>query len=753
MPDLLLELFSEEIPARMQARAAEDLAKLVTSKLVEAGLTYAEAGAFATPRRLTLHLTGLPKMTTAMREERKGPRTDAPDQALQGFLRATGLTKDQLEARNDKKGQLWYAVIEKPGRPAAEVIAEAVTDTVRNFPWPKSMRWGAGSLRWVRPLHSILCLLYDETGPEVVPFEIDGIVSGDSTEGHRFMAPGRFRVNGFDDYALRLAAAKVVLDPAERAARIEHDATQLAFAQGLEVVADKALLAEVAGLVEWPVTLMGQIGEAFLDLPPEVLQTSMKAHQKFFSVRNPKTGRIERFITVANIETPDHGKTILEGTGRVLAARLTDARFFWDNDLRRVKDHGADGMAEMAKPLENVVFHAKLGTQAERIERIGKVAFMVTGFARMTFEDARLALIAASIAKADLASEMVYEFPELQGVMGGYYARAAGLPEEVANACEAHHRPLGPSDAVPAEPVSVAVALADKIDMLTAFWWIDERPTGSKDPYALRRAALGILRTILENGIRIKLLTPISVSMTLNAVYATAWTERDADLNTLVIADAVLSVLKSHGQDQFSNVDLDDVFKAAQTAKAIDFAPKIEPRVQDLLSFFADRLKVYLRDQGIRHDVIQACFDLGGQDDLVLLVNRVRALQTFLGTEDGANLLTGYRRAANMVAAEEKKDAVEYSGAPDIKFTELDQERALFTALDTAEPAIKTALEAEDFAAAMGSMAKLRPVIDSFFDKVTVNADNQIVRRNRLCLLTRIRSVMRQVAVWDAIEG
>ncbi|HUS53478.1 MAG TPA: glycine--tRNA ligase subunit beta [Thermohalobaculum sp.] len=753
MPDLLLELFSEEIPARMQARAAEDLAKLVTSKLVEAGLTYAEAGAFATPRRLTLHLTGLPKMTTAMREERKGPRTDAPDQALQGFLRATGLTKDQLEARNDKKGQLWYAVIEKPGRPAAEVIAEAVTDTVRNFPWPKSMRWGAGSLRWVRPLHSILCLLYDETGPEVVPFEIDGIVSGDSTEGHRFMAPGRFRVNGFDDYALRLAAAKVVLDPAERAARIEHDATQLAFAQGLEVVADKALLAEVAGLVEWPVTLMGQIGEAFLDLPPEVLQTSMKAHQKFFSVRNPKTGRIERFITVANIETPDHGKTILEGNGRVLAARLTDARFFWDNDLRRVKDHGADGMAEMAKPLENVVFHAKLGTQAERIERIGKVAFMVTGFARMTFEDARLALIAASIAKADLASEMVYEFPELQGVMGGYYARAAGLPEEVANACEAHHRPLGPSDAVPAEPVSVAVALADKIDMLTAFWWIDERPTGSKDPYALRRAALGILRTILENGIRIKLLTPISVSMTLNAVYATAWTERDADLNTLVIADAVLSVLKSHGQDQFSNVDLDDVFKAAQTAKAIDFAPKIEPRVQDLLSFFADRLKVYLRDQGIRHDVIQACFDLGGQDDLVLLVNRVRALQTFLGTEDGANLLTGYRRAANMVAAEEKKDAVEYSGAPDIKFTELDQERALFTALDTAEPAIKTALEAEDFAAAMGSMAKLRPVIDSFFDKVTVNADNQIVRRNRLCLLTRIRSVMRQVAVWDAIEG
>ncbi len=426
MPDLLLELFSEEIPARMQARAAGDLKKLVTDKLVEAGLTYRDAGAFATPRRLTLHLTGLPKMTPPMREERRGPRTDAPAAALEGFLRSTGLTKDQLEARDDKKGQVWFAVIEKPGRPAAEVIAEAVTDTVRNFPWPKSMRWGAGTLRWVRPLHSILCILHDEHGPEVVPFEIDGIASGDNTEGHRFLAPGRFPVRGFEDYVHKLAGAKVILDPAERAARIEHDAKQLAFAQGMELVEDKGLLAEVAGLVEWPVVLMGEIGARFLDLPPEVLQTSMRTHQKFFSVRNPSTGRIEGFITVANTETADNGATILAGNGRVLAARLTDARFFWDNDLRKVKGKGADGMAAMAKPLDAVVFHARLGTQAERIARIAALAREI---APKVGADPDLAEQAAKVAKADLASEMVYEFPELQGVMGRYYAAAAGLPD------------------------------------------------------------------------------------------------------------------------------------------------------------------------------------------------------------------------------------------------------------------------------------------------------------------------------------
>ena len=601
-------------------------------------------------------------------------------------MRSTGLTKDDLEARDDKKGQVWFAVIKRTGRPAADVIAEAVESAVRNFPWPKSMRWGSGSLRWVRPLHSILCVLSDEVGAEVVPMDIDGIVSGDTTRGHRFHAPDPFRVTGFDDYASKLERAFVVLDPAERAARIEADAKNLAFAQGLEVVADKGLLAEVAGLVEWPVTLMGEIEEQFLDLPPEVLQTSMKEHQKFFSVRNPKTGRIEKFITVANTEAVDNGATILSGNRKVLAARLSDAKFFWENDLRTVE---REGMEALAEPLKSVTFHNKLGTQWEQIERIAALAAEIAPSVGAAPEIARKA---ALICKADLSSEMVYEFPELQGIMGRYYAKAAGLPDEIANVCEGHYAPLGPSDNVPSDPVTIAVALAAKIDVLTGFWAIDEKPTGSKDPFALRRAALGVIRIALENDQRLQLIK------TLGNGYPGADTE-------------------------------------------------------DLLRFLADRLKVYLRDQGIRHDVIQACFDLGGQDDLVLLVNRVRALQDFLGTEDGANLLAGYKRASNIVSAEEKKDGVEYSGAPEAKFAELDEERALFAALDAAEPEITSALEAEDFTAAMAEMAKLRAPIDAFFDKVTVNADNQIVRRNRLCLLTRVRQAMRQVAVWEAIEG
>ncbi|MHA1537551.1 MAG: glycine--tRNA ligase subunit beta [Alphaproteobacteria bacterium] len=781
MPDLLLELFSEEIPARMQVRAAEDLKKLVTAKLVEAGLTYADAGAFSTPRRLTLHLTSLPKITPARREERKGPRVDAPERALEGFLRSTGLTKDQLEARDDKKGPVWFAVIDKPGRPAAEVITEAVTETIRNFPWPKSMRWGEGSLRWVRPLHSILCILSDESGTEVVQLEVNGIASGDKTFGHRFMAPDPIAVSGFEDYVARLEAAKVILDAAERAARIGHDATQLAFAQGMEVVEDKGLLAEVAGLVEWPVTLMGEIGEDFLDLPPEVLRTSMKTHQKFFSVRNPKadsksSGRIERFITVANIEAPDHGRAILAGNTRVLTARLTDARFFWDNDRRK-------SLADMAAPLENVVFHAKLGTQTERIERIAALAREI---APAVGADPDLAEQAAKVAKADLASEMVNEFPELQGVMGGYYARAEGLPDEVANACEAHYRPLGPSDEVPSEPVSVAVALADKVDMLTGFWAIDEKPTGSKDPFALRRAALGVIRAILEGDTRYSLLLALDIGFRLHRSRQIAkvvppeepvafwnfregvddpillWPQKEevkvkpSNSKALEYLEKVVgSELEIHYTDMAYEEDWGDW---SVWHESMDYRVAARANVPvDLLIFFADRLKIALRDQGIRHDVIEACFrlrDFGQeQDDLVLLVSRVRALQDFLGTEDGANLLTGYRRASNIVAAEEKKDGVEYSGTPEAKFSEQDEERALFKALDTAEPAIAAALEAEDFAAAMSEMAKLRPVIDTFFDQVTVNAENKIARRNRLCLLNRIRSVMRQVAVWEAIEG
>ncbi|MEM9736076.1 MAG: glycine--tRNA ligase subunit beta, partial [Pseudomonadota bacterium] len=483
MPDLLLELFSEEIPARMQARAAADLKRLMTDRLVEAGLTYGSAAAFATPRRLTLMLADLPARTADRAEERKGPRTDAPEKALEGFLRATGLSRDDLEIREDKKGAVYFAKVHHPGRAAEEVIADALTATVETFPWPKSMRWGTGSLRWVRPLQSILCLLSDETGARVVDCEVGGIQTGDTTRGHRFMAPDAFSVSNFEDYKAKLRRAHVLLDPAERADKIAHDAAQLAFASGLEVVEDKGLLTEVAGLVEWPVALMGEIGADFLDLPPEVLQTSMKEHQKFFSVRNPKTGLIERFITVANIETADRGATILAGNQKVLAARLADAKFFWENDLRLVH---ASGLEALAEPLANVVFHAKLGSQADRIARIAALAREIAPAVGAAPDRAEQA---ARVAKADLSSEMVYEFPELQGVMGGYYAREAGLPGDVAEACEAHYRPLGPSNAVPTEPTSIAVALADKIDMLTGFWAIDEKPTGSKDPFALRRAA------------------------------------------------------------------------------------------------------------------------------------------------------------------------------------------------------------------------------------------------------------------------
>ncbi|MGD1924462.1 MAG: glycine--tRNA ligase subunit beta [Paracoccaceae bacterium] len=743
MPALLLELFSEEIPARMQTRAAEDLKKLVTDHMVEAGLTYAGGRAFATPRRLVLALSGLPTVTPDTVEERKGPRTDAPEKALAGFLRSTGLEKDQLEVRDDKKGQVYFAVMKRQGRPAADVIAEAVEHAVRNFPWPKSMRWGVGTLRWVRPLHSILCVLSDEAWVETVPLEIDGIRAGDVTYGHRFHAPAPIKVSSFDDYAAKLETAKVILDPAERVARIEADAQNLAFAQGMEVVADKGLLAEVAGLVEWPVTLMGEIGEEFLDLPPEVLQTSMKEHQKFFSVRNPKSGRIERFITVANTQAADGGATILAGNGKVLAARLSDAKFFWENDMRTVK---AGGMAALAEPLKSVTFHNKLGTQWERIERVAALAAEI---APSVGADPEAARQAAMVCKADLSSQMVYEFPELQGIMGRYYAEHAGLAAEIAAACEAHYAPLGPSDDVPSETISVAVALADKIDMLTGFWAIDEKPTGSKDPFALRRAALGIIRTVLETNVRIMLLPLLGKRISGHTGRTGSTDEYDiVETAKNALVDAGEVKLAEEFFEQRARAAIDNVY-----ADQAGILEQIYSKLDDLLSFLADRLKTYLRDQGIRHDVIQACFDLGGQDDLVLLVNRVRALQAFVDTEDGANLLAGYTRASNIVAAEEKKDGVEYSGGAEEKFAEQDEERALFAALDSAEPAIANALEAEDFTAAMGEMAKLRAPIDAFFDQVTVNADNQIVRRNRLCLLTRVRQVMRQVAVWEAIEG
>ncbi|MFC3570340.1 glycine--tRNA ligase subunit beta [Paracoccus simplex] len=685
MPDLLIELFSEEIPARMQARAREDLKKLVTDGLVEAGLTYQSAGAFSTPRRLVLAVEGLTAHSPTTREERKGPRTDAPAAALEGFLRSTGLTREQLEARDDKKGQVWFASITKPGRPAAEIVAEVLETAIRTFPWPKSMRWGAGSLRWVRPLHSILCLLSDETGANAVPLEIEGIRAGATTRGHRFMAPDAFTVSGFEDYAAKLRRARVMLDPAEREAAIRQEAANLAFARGWEIVPDEGLLSEVAGLVEWPVALMGAIEDRFLTLPPEVLQTSMKEHQKFFSARNPKTGRIEGFVTVANIETPDHGETILKGNQRVLAARLSDAAFFWENDLREARA----GMADWAEGLAHVTFQSKLGSQADRIARIAALAREI---APLVGADAGRAEEAARIAKLDLRSAMVGEFPELQGTMGRYYALEAGKDAAVADAARDHYSPLGPSDAVPTAPVSVAVALADKLDTLTGFWAIDEKPTGSKDPFALRRAALGVIRLVLGNGVR------ASLARTIGKAYPGA--------------DAA-----------------------------------------DLLAFFHDRLKVFLKDQGIRHDIIDAVLAMPGNDDLVLLVNRATALNDVLKTGDGTNLLQGLKRAGNILAQAEEKDGVEYSFGADPKFAETDAERALFAALDQAEPTIREAVRLEDFPAATQGIASLRAPIDAFFETVQINTDNQITRRNRLNLLSRIREAGRLIADFGRIEG
>ena len=741
MPDLLIELFSEEIPARMQKRAADDLKKLVTDGLVEAGLTYAGAAALSTPRRLTLAIEGLIATSPDTREERKGPKVGAPDKAIEGFLRGAGLTRDQLEERETPKGAVYFALIEKKGRPAADIVAEVLEAAIRNFPWPKAMRWGTGSLRWVRPLQSILCILSDETGAEIVPMEIDGIKAGDTTEGHRFMAPERFAVTGFADYEAKLKAAKVILSPEERADHIWAEAQNAAFAQGLEIVEDKGLLAEVAGLVEWPVVLLGDIAEEFIPLPPEVLQTSMREHQKFFSVKNPKSGLIEKFVTVANRETADHGATILAGNQKVLSARLADAKFFWENDLRIA----ATGAAAWVDSLSNVTFHNKLGTQGERIARITQLARDV---APSVGADIDLTQQAARWAKADLSSEMVYEFPELQGLMGKYYAAPAGYPAEVANAAVEHYSPLGPTDDVPSAPVSVAVALADKLDTLTGFWAIDEKPTGSKDPFALRRAALGVIRLVLDNNLRIALdqlfdAQVLRHEIALNeigSVREALLRDLDKEIADHGVFGAAIRTVLDHFDGDLSN-HLEEVKES------------LPDKSRDLLGFFHDRLKVYLRDKGVRHDVIDACLAMPGNDDLTLLVKRAEALTAFLSTEDGENLLQGVKRSSNILAQAEEKDGVEYSYGADAKFAEADEEKALFAALDTAEAAIKPAMEAEDFAAAMQAMADLRAPIDAFFEAVQINTDNQVVRRNRLNLLSRIRMICAGVADLSRIEG
>jgi glycyl-tRNA synthetase beta chain len=686
MPDLLLELFSEEIPARMQAKAAEDLRRMVTDKLVAEGLVYEGAKAFATPRRLALTVQGVPVRQPDLKDEKKGPRVGGADAAIQGFLKSAGLKSlDEATIQKDpKKGDFYVALIEKPGRPAIDVLADMLPVIIRTFPWPKSMRWGAsssrpGSLTWVRPLHSIVATFGPETEEvEVIRIEVDGVKAGTVTRGHRFMAPAPFEVRRFDDYVAKLEAAKVVLDPQRRADIIATEAKNLAFAQGLELVEDQGLLDEVSGLVEWPVPLMGSFDAEYLTIPQEVIRATIRNNQKCFVVRDPKTQKLaNKFVLVSNIEASDGGAAIVHGNQRVIRARLSDAKFFYDTDLKtRLEDR--------LHKFDQIVFHEKLGTQAARIARIEKLA---AELAPLVGADVAKVKRAAKLAKADLLTEVVGEFPEVQGLMGKYYALAQGEDPSVAAALEEHYKPQGPADRVPTDPVSVAVALADKLDILIGFWAIDEKPTGSKDPYALRRAALGVIRIVIDNKLRLSL------------------------------------------------------------GKAV----KLDGN--DLLAFFADRLKVQLREQGARHDLVDAVFALDNQDDLLLIVRRVEALGKFLESDDGKNLLAGIKRAANILRIEEKKDGKAFDGAVDALRLSQDEEKALASAVASAQNDAAAAVAKEDFGGAMTALAKLRPAVDAFFDKVTVNADDKAVRENRLKLLNQIRAATLPVADFSKIAG
>ena len=702
MPDLLLELFSEEIPARMQVKAARDLERAVNDRLLAAGFMPEGVKGFATPRRLTVVATGLPGRQPDRREEKKGPRVGAPERAVEGFLKSAGLASlDECEQREDKKGAYYVAVIDRKGRDTGDLIAEFAPEIVRGFSWPKSMRWGAasaddGALRWVRPLHRVLCVF----DGEVVDFEIDGIRSGDRTEGHRFMAPDEIQARGFDDYAAKLRAANVVLDTEERKEIIAEDAATLCRAQGLELVDDPGLLNEVAGLAEWPVAMLGAFDEKFLALPDEVLTASMRGHQKYFSVRDPKTGRLaNKFVTVANMEAPDGGAAMRAGYERVLTARLSDGWYLYNQDLKaKLEDRIAD--------LDKVTFFEGLGSVGDKARRVAALAEEI---APAVGADPETAARAAMLAKADLVSGMVYEFPELQGVMGGYYALEEGISEDVAAAIRDHYKPAGQGDDVPVAPVSVAVALADKIDTLTAFWAIDKKPTGSSDPFALRRAALGVISLTLANGVR----------QNLFHVFMPNYARLEA------VTPEPLAAHLTHGSN--------------------------------LVEFFHDRLKVHLRDEGSRHDHVDAVLedpDGDPHDDLVLIVLRLKALDAFLKTDDGENLAAAYKRAANILKAEEKKDkaAADPQGVREDLLHDTD-EKSLFAALKDVEAQAKEAVAREDFEAGMAALASLRAPLDAFFETVTVNADDAALRANRLSLLARLIAATATVADFSRLEG
>ncbi|WP_342360513.1 glycine--tRNA ligase subunit beta [Terrarubrum flagellatum] len=841
MPDLLLELLSEEIPARMQRRAADDLKSLVTNALVDRGLTYEGARAFATPRRLALTIVGLPVKGRDVREERKGPRVGAPDAAVQGFLKSAGLSDiSQAKIEKDpKKGEFYVAVIEKPGQATADAIAEIMPDIIRNFPWPKSMRWGAASapvgtlyspanarggeaLRWVRPLQQIICTFGPETeDPEVIHFEIDGIKSGDTTRGHRFLAPGEIKVKRFDDYIAKLEKAFVVLDADRRKDIILTEARNLAFAQGLELVEDEALLEEVAGLVEWPVVLVGDFEESFLDVPGEVIRATIRANQKCFVLRRADGKLANKFLLTSNMVASDGGATIVAGNGRVIRARLSDALYFWKTDQGPLPDYAT--AENRSKPLDqrlaklkklSIVFHEKLGTQGERVERIKALA---KELAPIVGADPELAARAAELAKADLMTEVVGEFPETQGLMGRRYAELQGERPSVALAIEEHYKPQGPGDRVPTDPVSVAVALADKLDTLVGFWAIDEKPTGSKDPYALRRAALGVIRLVVENGISIALEERL-VDAAIEVETEISFDDLEERLDALYEARAN----KTLSANEYRRIRQRELRRSHGASASKETLELIYGYVPDLLSFFHDRLKVLLRDQGARHDLVDAVLSDAGSaspspraaegragvgggsasaaaatspaaphpqslptasggreapiatqgasepargeggsqasapanDDLLLIVRRVEALGKFLDTEDGKNLLAGYRRAANILRAEEKKDGEgAFNAAPDAALLQADEEKALHKALGVALPEAEKAVAAEDFAGAMRALSQLRAPVDAFFDKVIVNADDPALRANRLKLLNQLRAATRAVADFGKIAG
>jgi len=674
MPDLLLELFSEEIPARLQRRAAEDLRKAVTTALVDAGLVYEGAKAFVTPRRLALTVSGIPPRSPDTHEDKKGPKVGAPQPAIDGFLRSAGLSSiEEAKIESDpKKGEFYVAHIHKPGAEAATLLSTLLPRVIADFSWPKSMRWGSGDTNWVRPLRAITATFgTDNDEPVVIPFAAAGLQSGQTTYGHRFLAPGAIRVRRFEDYLMGLERAKVVLDLDRRKDIIRSDAEHLAFAQGLSVIGDEGLLEEVAGLVEWPVVMMGAFDPAFLELPEEVIIATIRANQKCFCLRDGSGRLAPYFIITANTVAIDGGAAIIAGNERVIRARLSDAKFFYENDLATPLEHGLP-------KLEDTVFHAKLGTQFARVERLVKLAGQI---APQVGADPERAKRAAMLAKADLTTGMVGEFPELQGLMGRYYAQAQGEPADIANAIEQHYKPVGPTDQVPTDPVAIAVALADKLDLLTEFWRINEKPTGSRDPFALRRAALGVIRIITENGLRFPLL--------------------------------------------------------------------VEP---DLLAFFHDRLKVSLRDAGARHDLIDAVLS-PESNDILQITQRAEALSSLLSSPDGINLLAGYRRAANILAAEEKKFALTYDGEVKPELLQLPEETALAAAVTTVQPAVAARVAADDFTGAMGDLAALRAPVDAFFEAVLVNDPDPATRINRLNLLGRLRQTMHLVADFSKIAG